>query len=768
MSTTPVRPPRSRGARSRTRRRTTLATAAALALLAPLGAASSTAQTSPTPTDQNPSGPTQTVATETVTTQTGYSPSEGIPAGEVLAFDFGCAGDPVAEGSLEVTASTLYDVDAGFGLSAPAACRDRGAPDDVRRNFVLAGGEQFQVDLPDGEYHVTVISGDQIASNNTQLTVQGEDQGSLHPRGSGEFAEHSVYTTVEDGSLVLEVFSDGRINGVEVSQVAPPAGLHTDEVSIQPPSVTLSWEPTEGAVEYTLYRSDAGAGEYESVGTTEAVSLTDEAVELGYSYDYVVTQTSAAGVESGHSEAHTVAVVDLAVEAPAAPQDLRLDRANPRGTSISWTGDDAAWEYHVYRSLNADRGFERVAETTGTSYTAQGASEVNHYYTVLAVNAGGISEQPEPLLTPVTARGSNGNPFEECSVDGADATVLRNGDTWRAMNGGETVHQSYAMVDAMQAAVDSLSEGRTDQESVVVRGSGTMPADAAVDLPSHTSFSVCGTIHVAGNESNFSYEEHVGVVRIRHAEDVSVPFLSVTGNPNFGVYLRTSSDVHFGQMDLQLSGGHGMRIDSRDDDSVREARNITIDDVYVSGTESHGVETYGVDGLTVGTVTAVDTGYAGLLLNDTVNADIERVVGDGAAAGTGYATFRTANRNGQIDGEYPTNIRVGELIADGGGRGFFCVSESGGVEIEKLEIRDTGSNAMLIENCHNITLATDQGVVEGPGDIRISARSEFANTSDITFQNLLLRDTAINESPCGENIVTENLTLENSELNLCE
>lgn len=753
MPMTPIRAPRGRGARVRGARRTTVAAAAAVALLAPLGATPGTASVAPAATDL---------------AQGAYSPADGITSGEVLAFDFGCEGDPVAEGHHGVTESTLYSQDVGFGLSAPVACRDRGTLDDMRRDFVLAGGEQFQVDLPDGDYHVTVISGDAIASNNTQLTVQGEDQGSLQPRGSGEFAEHSVYTTVQDGTLTLEVFSDGRINGVEISQVAPPTGLHDAGVSTEPPSATLVWDDVAGAAEYTLYRSDAGSGDFQPVGTTETTSLTDDDVELGYSYDYVVTQTSAAGVESGHSEVHTVAVADPAVVAPAAPQDLRLDKANRQGVTISWTGDDTALEYHVYRSLNADRGFERVAETTDTRYTAEGSSEVNHYYTVLAVNAGGVFAQPEALLTPVTARSNNSNPFQQCSVKGADAKVLRNGDTWRAINNGDTVHQGYAMAEAMQAAVDSLTEGRTEQESVVVRGSGTMPADAAVDLPSHTSFSVCGTINVTGNESNFSYEDHTGVVRIRHAENVSVPFLSVTGNPNFGVYLRTSSDVHFGQMDLQLSGGQGMRIDSRDDDSVREARNITIDDVFVSGTESHGVETYGVDGLTIGTVTAVDTGYSGLLLNDTVNADIERVVGNGAATGTGYATFRTANRNGQIDGEYPTNIRVGELIAEGGGRGFFCVSESGGLEIENLTISGTGSNAMLIENCHNITLASEQGYVSGPGDLRISARSEFANTSDIRFANLTLENTAINESPCGENITAENLTLIDSEVNLCD
>src|SRR5690606_35008606 len=128
---------------------------------------------------------------------------------------------------------------------------------------------------------------------------------------------------------------------------------------------------------------------------------------------------------------------------------------------------------------------------------------------------------------------------------------------------------------------------------VVVRGSGSMSASSSIDLPSHTSLEVCGTIDVTGSASGNN-----APIRIRHARDVSVPHLSLTGAPYFGVWVRTSSDVHLGQIDLRLSGGLGIRIDSRDDDAVREARNIRIDDVYVSGTNNHGVETYGVDGLT--------------------------------------------------------------------------------------------------------------------------------------------------------------------------
>lgn len=354
-----------------------------------------------------------------------------------------------------------------------------------------------------------------------------------------------------------------------------------------------------------------------------------------------------------------------------------------------------------------------------------------------------------------------------CGRGASQAQVEEVDGIWQATAYGESVYRGGSMQAAVQAGVDHLDEERTEQHRVVVRGDGTMAADEAIELDSHTSLEVCGTIHVEGNEDDFDYDDHTGVVTIRHAEDVSVPYLKVTGEPNFGVYLRTSSDVDFGQIDLRLDGGLGMRLDSRDDDAVREARNITIDQVYVSGTEAHGVETYGVDGLRIGNVTAVNTGYSGLLLNDTVNADIDSVVGYGAAAGTGYATFRTANQNGQVDGAYPTNIRVGEIQAHSGGRGIFCVSESGGLEVERLYISQTDNDAMLLENCHNLTLASQSGVIEGPGEIFIAAREEFDNNTDITLQNLQLRDSGVTEVICAENTVLENLRFIRSEADTC-
>jgi hypothetical protein len=359
------------------------------------------------------------------------------------------------------------------------------------------------------------------------------------------------------------------------------------------------------------------------------------------------------------------------------------------------------------------------------------------------------------LVAPVTAAAA------DCGSGTFQAEAFANGSTWTARRGGTTVYTGSDMRAAVQAAIGSLTAGRTRKERVVVWNSGTISAGSRISLPSYTVLDSCGTINVTGSGSGDQ-----APVYSRGTTDVEVQHLNVTGAPLYGIFMRNVNNVILGQIDMRLSGGLGVRIDNRGDTSVR-SRNIRIDTVFVSGSSSHAVETYGVDGLTIGTVTARNTGESGLLLNDTINATVSRVDAQGAGAGTGYAAFRMANRNGRVGSGYPTNIRVGEVIARGGGRGVFCVSESGGAVIDRVDIAQTGSNAILIENCYNVNIAAQGGTVAGPGDIRIAARTEFPNTSDITIQNLTVTNSAIRESPCGNNTTFRNNTLVNSSQSIC-
>ncbi|MEU7530501.1 hypothetical protein AB0A74_32570 [Saccharothrix sp. NPDC042600] len=375
-------------------------------------------------------------------------------------------------------------------------------------------------------------------------------------------------------------------------------------------------------------------------------------------------------------------------------------------------------------------------------------------WAVAAVLGAGLVLAPPATADPPGA-------MADCGAGTWHAEAYANGGTWTARRGASVVYTGSDMRSAVQAAIGSLTTGRTWKERVVVWQGGTISAGARISLPSHTALDVCGTINVTGSGSGDQ-----APVYSRGTTDVEVQHLRLTGTPLYGIFLRNVTNVVLGQIDMRLSSGLGIRIDNLGNTSVR-SRNIRIDNVYVSGTGTHGVETYGVDGLTIGTVTARNTRDSGLLLNNTINATIGTVDAENAGTGTGYAAFRVANRNGRVGDSYPTNIRVGLVKARGGGRGVFCVSESGGLAIDRIDLANTGNNAILVENCHNVTIATQSGSVYGGGEIRLAARSEFPNNSDIFIQNLTVTNSSIRESPCGANTVFRNNTLVNTSQSVC-
>ncbi|PPK92316.1 hypothetical protein CLV92_11562 [Kineococcus xinjiangensis] len=341
------------------------------------------------------------------------------------------------------------------------------------------------------------------------------------------------------------------------------------------------------------------------------------------------------------------------------------------------------------------------------------------------------------------------------------AEAVRTVNTWTARNGGRTLYTGTDLRSAVQAAVNSLTPGRTVKQRVVVRGSGGIPAGQRISLPSYTVLDVCGTIEARGTASG-----DYAPVYSRGTTHVEIQNLTVTGTPLYGIFARSVDNLTLGRITMRLGSGLGVRIDNYGDRS-RPSRNVRIGDVYVSGASSHAVETFGVDGLTIGTVTARNVGQSGLLLNQTVNASIGTVDAENTGTGTGYAAFRMANRNGRIGTGYPTNIRVGTVRARGGGRGIFCVSESGGAVVERVDIADTGNNAVLIENCHGVDIATRGGTISRGGEVRLAERSELPGNRDITLQNFTLVGSRIVENPCADNLVIRNVTLSGSTIRRC-
>lgn len=402
------------------------------------------------------------------------------------------------------------------------------------------------------------------------------------------------------------------------------------------------------------------------------------------------------------------------------------------------------------RLINRHSG--KVVETWEWS-TADGAAVAQYS------DLGGANQQWQM----VRVGSGGGTPSNGCGSGSFQSEVTVSGDTWTARNAsGGSVYSGSDFRAAVQAGIGSLSSGRTSMQRVVVRGNGTMSAGSRISLANWTSLSVCGTITVTGGGSG-----DYAPIYARGVSNIEVPYLNVAGAPIYGIFMRNVSNVWLGQIDMRLSAGLGVRIDNRGN-TAEWTRNVRIDNVYVSGASSHAVETYGVDGITIGTVTARNVGESGLLLNQTINATVGTVDAENAGSGTGYAAFRMANRNGRVGSSYPNNIKVGSVRARGGGRGVFCVSESGGATIDRVDIANTGNNSVLIENCYNVVIAGVSGTISGGGEVRIAARSEFPPSSGIAFRNLTVSNTNITWSPCsGSNNTISNVTRNNSNLSWC-
>ncbi|KAF7547172.1 hypothetical protein G7Z17_g7918 [Cylindrodendrum hubeiense] len=321
----------------------------------------------------------------------------------------------------------------------------------------------------------------------------------------------------------------------------------------------------------------------------------------------------------------------------------------------------------------------------------------------------------------------------QCGAGSPHAKVTGSGTSFTATRGSSSVYSGSDYRAAIQAAVDSISTG----QRVSVIASGSIGA-STITISSGKVFEGCGTINAAMRSGR-------GAIESTDTSDVQIPYLTMTGNPYFGLRFSGTKNLVLGKITMNLSGGMGIRFD-RD----RAANsNVKMDVITVTGAGSHAVETWNINGLQINQVIARNVGESGLLLQNTRDARVGLVDGNNVGAGTGYGTLRFANKNGDLgNGNYKTNVYIDKVVSRGGGRGVFCVSESGGAEIKSVDLASNGNNAILIENCYNISILG--GTVNGGGEVRLAARSEFSNNRDISI-TLKVDNNSVRESPCGEN-----------------
>lgn len=400
----------------------------------------------------------------------------------VQKYDFGTATSPVMAGFTRVHDALLYSAATGYGLSQAVASRNRSGGDDMTNDFVLGTSYSFLSDIPNGEYDVTVYSGDLLtgtSTTKTTVTLGGVTAGTISSRVA--VTEAKYRTTVLDGQLTVGITGTGAggyLNALIIEQVVPtppaaPTGLAV--TSLTPDRVTLGWSTVADSVYYYVYRSEGADGPSNRLAQVSGTSYSDTAVITGGSYTYAVSAVNAAGLESELSVPVVIAEVP-AIQPPAAPAAVAVTAVTANSVALGWNAAEGAASYNVFRGEAAEGPFTEIGQSSLPSYVdASADTSAAYYYYIVAVNGSGQSAPSNTAASTIYVP-----PAE-----------LPEGSVQKFDFGSGTLAEGYTRVTAATAYSASLKYGFADISAVTSGDRGTAdPIKSDYVIPSNTSFIV--------------------------------------------------------------------------------------------------------------------------------------------------------------------------------------------------------------------------------------------------------------------------------------
>lgn len=340
---------------------------------------------------------------------------------------------PTMEGWIGVDWRDMYDKyeqDFRYGwVTSPGSGRDRGAGSDMERDFCLGEGE-FAVELPNGDYEVTVWSGDITGSSQkTTFTAEGLALGTV--QSSKSVSSCTGTARVADGVLNLAVKIGngyGYTNGMTITELQlAPANLSYSEKSVNgvKASFLFSFTGVKEAAAYNLYfksSTDTKYSLYKSFTVEEyaADELGCRSVtgDVGEVYSYYLTAVLPDGSETAPSNTMEVKLVE---EGPQAEAPANVICVSPtenatelqRFVELKWDAVPDAIKYVIYRYDKApgdkgyvEDGFVKVGESAVTSYRDEEdiATNIHYYYRVAAFTKTGLGKLSEICMTPVSGK----------------------------------------------------------------------------------------------------------------------------------------------------------------------------------------------------------------------------------------------------------------------------------------------------------------------------------------------------------------------------
>lgn len=325
----------------------------------------------------------------------------------LLRFDVQLAGSPTKAGYTALDQNTLYTEQLGYGFTSAAGPggRDRGAGeeglDDLQRDFLLpSAATPLRFDVPNGTYAVEVIWGDRSGTARLGVTIEGVGYGTANAPRGGTSSRVIQPVVVTDGHI--DLVADGWLNGLQITSLLyAPTALVAGDVSIDGStvSVPLTWESARDVAGYRVYRHAEGAAEPTAVADVTDASYVDTTADVGLRYTYTVVALDGADNESVPSNEVELTTVDPDVPTAPTPSGLAVADVEKHAVSLAWEPVEGALFYHVYRT---DRSGDQVllARTARPEYTDTDVlTTIEYTYAVAAVNAGGVSELSDTVVS---------------------------------------------------------------------------------------------------------------------------------------------------------------------------------------------------------------------------------------------------------------------------------------------------------------------------------------------------------------------------------
>nr|WP_243735102.1 GDSL-type esterase/lipase family protein [Paenibacillus turpanensis] len=186
-------------------------------------------------------------------------------------YDFGSG--RVEKGYTKVKDNTAYTKGRGYGFAdvSKVKAEDRDTSDELRSDFVTMNGTSFIVDVPNGDYSVTVIAGDEEAALAMDIYAEGHKEALGLTASAGQYAEVTFAVAVIDGRLDLELQgTDPRLNALTLERLPERTAGDKPNVYLAGDSTVMSYP--------SRYYPMAGWGQRIAEYFTDGVTFTNKAI----------------------------------------------------------------------------------------------------------------------------------------------------------------------------------------------------------------------------------------------------------------------------------------------------------------------------------------------------------------------------------------------------------------------------------------------------------------------------------------------------------